>query len=133
VSRWAPLALALALVASGACQRLGERETVVAGAFAVEARGPDDEPVLGEWGDELRPGRKLLRVSPDLVARGLGQGALVYIEGFPARYEVADLGSGAKRIEIFMGSDVAAAERWGERELEIYWRGAQGGVRDAEP
>ncbi len=114
------LLLALAPLAAG-CEPGGERVRVTAGAFAIEPRGPEDPPVVGAWGEELRPGRKLIAVSADLVERGMGPGARAHIEGLPAKYVVADQVEGSGRIEIFMGTDAAAVERWGEREVDIYW------------
>jgi hypothetical protein len=118
VCRRAALALLLA-----ACVPHGETASVDVGAFATPLREPGAEPWRGSWGDELRPGMKVLAVSPDLVARGLGRGTRVRIEGLPPSYRVRhELGAGThERVEIFMGTDAEAARRWHERRAQIWW------------
>lgn len=117
------LAVALLGLALAACSPRGEVATVTVGAFSIGLRGPDDEPIRGKWGDELKPGIKALAVSPDLVARGLSRGTRVRIEGMPSSYRVRDqLADGTReRVEIFMGTDAASVERFGEHRMQIWW------------
>jgi len=120
VSRAAALALLLLL---GACSRHGETAYADIGAFAIALRQPGTEPWRGSWGDELTPGTKAVAVSPDLVARGLARGVRMRIEGMPASYHVRhQLADGTReRVEIFMGTDAAAAQRFGTRRARIWW------------
>jgi len=116
-------ALAVLALALAACNPHGEVATVTVGAFSIGLRGPGDEPTRGKWGDELKPGIKALAVSPDLVARGMGPGTRVRIEGMPSGYRVRDqLPDGTReRIEIFMGTDAASVEHFGEKRMRIWW------------
>jgi hypothetical protein len=118
----AALALAACALLPG-CSGRGEVASVVVGAFAVELRRPEAGPWRGSWGDELRPGMKAVAVSPDLVQRGLERGTRVRIEGMPSAYRVRHQLSAAthERVEIFMGTDAAAAQRWHERRARIWW------------
>jgi hypothetical protein len=106
-----------------ACPSRGEVATVTVAAFSIALRAPGEDPLRGRWGDELKPGIKAVAVSPDLVARGLSQGTRVRIEGLPSAYRVRDqLADGTlERVEIFMGTDAASAERFGEKRMRIWW------------
>lgn len=77
----------------------------------------------GAWGDRLKPGTKTIAVSRDLLALGLTRGVEVEIVGLPGRYTVMDRlpSRWSRRIDIYMGTDVRAARRWGRRDVQIRW------------
>jgi 3D (Asp-Asp-Asp) domain-containing protein len=107
----------------------GERSLAVTATAYNSLRGQTDgHPGLGAWGDTLRPGVRAIAVSEDLVELGLVRGTPVRIEGLPGEYQVLDkMGRRwRKRIDIYMGVDVEAAQRWGRRQVLIYWRAPPG-------
>jgi 3D (Asp-Asp-Asp) domain-containing protein len=77
----------------------------------------------GAWGDRLAPGMNAIAVSHDLLALGLARGSVVRIEGLPGEFVVLDRlpRRWHRRIDIYMGRDVRAARRWGQRMVEIRW------------
>ena len=77
----------------------------------------------GAWGDRLKPGKKTIAVSHDLLALGLTRGVQVEIEGLSGLYTVMDRlpSRWSRRIDIYMGTDVRAARRWGRRDVQIRW------------
>ncbi|BAW79809.1 hypothetical conserved protein [Candidatus Nitrosoglobus terrae] len=79
---------------------------------------------LTAWGDQLKPGMKSLSVSRDLIRLGLDHGTQVRIEGLPSVYIVRDKMNKRwkKKIDIFMGNDVAATRKWGKRQVTIHWQ-----------
>jgi 3D (Asp-Asp-Asp) domain-containing protein len=124
-TRWPALLAALAASALAACAHLQEEEALVVTATAynstpAQTRG---DPHRGAWGDRLEPGMRAIAVSQDLLALGMGRGTRVEIDGLPGRYEVLDTMPSRWRraIDIYMGEDVAAALRWGRREVTIRW------------
>jgi 3D (Asp-Asp-Asp) domain-containing protein len=117
-------ALLLVLYPAPACATGAEHSLVVtATAYNSVASQTSDAPTLGAWGDRLRPGTKAIAVSRDLVARGLGRGVRVRIEGLPGEYVVLDKMAArwTRKIDIYMGADVAAARTWGRRRVTIRW------------
>ena len=96
---------------------------VTATAYNSVATQTNDHPSLGAWGDTLRPGMKSIAVSRDLIARGLSHNARVRIEGLPGEYLVKDKMNKrwSEKIDIYMGTDVEAARRWGKRQVRITW------------
>ncbi len=102
----------------------GEESLLVkASAYNSLAAQTNDQPTLTAWGDRLKPGMKSIAVSRDLIELGLEHGVRVRIEDLPGEYIVRD--KMAKRwkrkIDIYMGEDVAAALAWGVREVRIVW------------
>lgn len=97
--------------------------TVTATAYNSTVAQTDATPTLAAWGAELRPGMRVIAVSRDLEARGLGPGTLVRIEGLPGEWEVADRMPSHRRlaIDVYMGLDVAAAREFGKRRVRIEW------------
>jgi len=82
------------------------------------------DPTLAAWGDVLRPGMKSVAVSRDLIALGLTRGARVRIEGLPGEYVVLDKMARrwTRRVDLYMGEDVAAARAWGVQQRRIHWQ-----------
>jgi 3D (Asp-Asp-Asp) domain-containing protein len=130
---WLPLGLALSLLAlTTSCDSgrsgddaAGEPRSleVSASAYNSVASQTNEQPNLAAWGDELKPGMKVIAVSEDLIDLGLDYGTVVTIEGLPGRYTVLDRTSSriAGRIDIYMGTDVEAAREWGVRQVTITW------------
>lgn len=101
-----------------------ERSLVVTATAYNSLPGQTDEhPNVTAWGHRLKPGMRVIAVSRDLLALGLFRGIVVEIEGLPGKWIVRD--KMAKRwkrkIDIYMGKDVEAARRWGERQVTIHW------------
>jgi 3D (Asp-Asp-Asp) domain-containing protein len=98
--------------------------TVTATAYNSVPEQTDDQPNLAAWGHELRPGDRVIAVSPDLLELGLEPGSAVRIEGLPGRYRVLDKTHARfeRRIDIYMGEDIERARHWGIQEVEIRWR-----------
>lgn len=96
---------------------------VIARAYNSIKGQTDDDPFLTAWGDRLKPGVKAIAVSKDLIKKGLTRGTKVKIEGLEGRYTVLDKmhRRWRKKIDIYMGNDVAAARQWGRRKVVIRW------------
>lgn len=96
---------------------------VTVSAYNSTRAQTNDMPTLAAWGDTLRPGMRVIAVSRDLIPLGLDHGTLVRIEGIEGPYVVRDKMAARweRKIDIYMGDDVAAAREWGTRELTIYW------------
>lgn len=95
---------------------------VTASAYnSVPSQTDPNHPTLAAWGDELKPGMKCIAVSRDLIPLGLKHQTEVKIEGLPGTYTVLDKmhGKWKKRIDIYMGNDVAAAREWGKKKVTI--------------
>ncbi|KEA65139.1 hypothetical protein ADIMK_0841 [Marinobacterium lacunae] len=97
--------------------------TVTASAYNSLASQTSGDPTLAAWGDELRPGMKVIAVSDDLVKEGLTYGTEVRIKGLKGRYTVIDKmhSRWERKIDIYMGEDVDAALEWGVRKVQISW------------
>jgi len=114
--------LALALCCAGTAV---ERSLVVtATAYNSLPGQTSGDPTVAAWGDRLEPGMKAIAVSRDLIALGLGHGVEVEIVGLPGVYVVRDKMARRwkRKIDIYMGEDVAAARQWGRRTVTIRWR-----------
>ena len=119
---WLSLLICLWTVAAGADDT--ERSLVVtATAYTSRPEQTDDDPYLAAWGDVIKPGMKVIAVSRDLIPQGLDHHAAVRIEGLPGVYLVLDKMNERwkRRIDIYMGHDLAAARAWGKRKVEINW------------
>lgn len=81
------------------------------------------DPDIAAWGDTLKPGMKAVAVSRDLIPLGLKHGTPVRIEGREGEYIVLDKMNKRykRRMDIFMGLDVAAAREWGIKKLKVEW------------
>jgi 3D (Asp-Asp-Asp) domain-containing protein len=78
---------------------------------------------IAAWGHRLKPGMKVIAVSPDLLKKGLTRGTKVKIVGLSGKYRVLDKTSRRfkRRIDIYMGKNVRAARKWGKRRVRIKW------------
>jgi 3D (Asp-Asp-Asp) domain-containing protein len=128
-------AAAGALVIAGACASAAAEERVLVvtatayNSLPGQTRG---DPRRGAWGDLLKPGMKAIAVSRDLLAEGLRRGVRVRIEGLEGEYVVLDKMNRRwrRKIDIYMGDDLAAARRWGRRKVTIRWE-ASGEKRES--
>jgi 3D (Asp-Asp-Asp) domain-containing protein len=114
---------AVALVGSFASTGEEHALEVTATAYnSLKSQGQGD-PTIAAWGDVLKPGMKVIAVSRDLIPRGLRHGTVVKIDGLPGSYRVLDklARRWKKRIDVYMGEDVAAARKWGKRRVTIRW------------
>ena len=120
------LLLALALPA-GALAAERTSLNVWATAYNSTDTQTDDSPHLGAWGDHLdravKPGLRVIAVSPDLIKKGLHRGARVRIHGLKGEFVVLDKmpRRWRNRIDIYMHKDVRAARKWGRRRVKISW------------
>lgn len=96
---------------------------VTATAYNSVAEQTDANPTIAAWGDELKPGMKVVAVSRDLLERGLTRGKVLRIEGLEGDYVVLDKTASRhrKRIDIYMGVDVEKARQFGVRQVRIHW------------
>lgn len=96
---------------------------VTASAYNSVASQTNANPTLAAWGDRLEPGMKAIAVSRDLIGLGLTHKTEVEIEGFEGVYIVRDKMAKRwkKKIDIYMGEDVAAARRFGKQTVTIRW------------
>ncbi|WP_462281798.1 3D domain-containing protein [Salinivirga cyanobacteriivorans] len=80
-------------------------------------------PAEAAWGDTLKPGMKVIAVSRDLIDSGLTYRTPVIIDGLPGTYLVMDKMNRRwkRKIDIYMGTSVKDALKWGRREVTIRW------------
>ncbi len=92
-------------------------------AYNSVANQTDDEPFIGAWGDSLSSRQKSIAVSRDLIPLGLKHNTKVMIEGLPGVYLVRDKMAArwTKRIDIYMGTKVEKAKKWGVKDLSIVY------------
>ena len=97
--------------------------TVTASAYNSLKSQTSDNPAIGAWGDRLKPGMKVIAVSRDLLRMGLKHNMKVKIDGLPGYYLVKDKmhKRWKRKIDIYMGTDVKAARKWGKRKVTIRW------------
>jgi 3D (Asp-Asp-Asp) domain-containing protein len=99
---------------------------VTATAYNCTLSQTDGDPIIGAWGDHLdaiKPGFRAIAVSPDLADKGLTHNKRVRIQGFKGEFLVLDRTprQWQNTVDIFMGSDVAAARQFGRKELKVTW------------
>lgn len=101
----------------------GNQLTVTVTAYNSTTRQTEGDPFLAAWGDRLKPGDRIIAVSRDLLDQGLRHNSRVRIEGIPGTWLVQDKMHWRwyRRIDLYMGTDVAAARRFGKQELTIRW------------
>jgi 3D (Asp-Asp-Asp) domain-containing protein len=97
---------------------------VIATAYNSVPSQTQGAPHVTAWGERLKPGMKAVAVSRDLIRMGLGRGRKVIIDGLEGHYIVKDKMNKRwkRRIDIYMGKNIAAALKWGKREVTIHWR-----------
>jgi len=119
-----PLIMA-SLVLTGCDEERSQQ--VTATAYNSVKSQTQGNPALAAWGDILKPGMKAIAVSRDLIAKGLTHGTEVEIEGLSGVYIVRDKMNKRwkDKIDIYMGTDVAAARQWGQKTVTITWAEAE--------
>ncbi len=97
---------------------------VVATAYTSHRNQTDKTPFLAAWNNRLKPGMKIIAVSPDLIKKyGLTNGVKVKILGLPGYYVVRDKMNARLRnhIDIYMGVNKRRALQWGRKRIVLYW------------
>ena len=97
---------------------------VVATAYTSHKNQTDSTPFLAAWNNRLRPGMKIIAVSPDLIKKyGLTNGVKVKILGLPGYYVVRDKMNARLRnhIDIYMGVNKRRALQWGRKRIVLAW------------
>lgn len=97
---------------------------VTATAYTSRKTETDSTPFLAAWNNRLKPGIKSIAVSRDLLKMGLTNGTYVTIDKLPGRYKVLDKMNKRwkKKIDIYMGTNLQRARRWGKQRVTIYWK-----------
>jgi 3D (Asp-Asp-Asp) domain-containing protein len=96
---------------------------VTATAFNSVKAQTDKHSNITAWGDTLKPGMMVIAISRDLLDSGLIYGKEVRIEGLEGTFVVLDKmhRRHTKKIDIYMGKDVAKAREWGSQKVTISW------------
>lgn len=96
---------------------------VTASAFNSVYWQTDGQPSIAAWGDTLKPGMKAIAVSRDLLSTGMSHNTMVRIDTLPDTFYVKDKmhRKWKNRIDIYMGTDVKKARRWGKKKLTIQY------------
>ena len=97
---------------------------VTATAYNSTIHQTEGDPYIGAFGDSLKPGVKSIAVSRDLYRLGLRQNTFVTIEGLKGIYLVKDKmhERWKNKIDIYMGTDIISAKRWGRKKVNIHYR-----------
>ena len=97
---------------------------VTATAYNSSIHQTEGDPFIGAFGDSLKPGMKCIAVSRDLYRLGLRNNTFVTIEGLKGIYLVKDKmhERWKNKIDIYMGTDIISAKRWGRRKVNIHYR-----------
>jgi 3D (Asp-Asp-Asp) domain-containing protein len=109
------------------CKTAGQKQyditmTVTATAYnSTEAQTKKGNVGLAAWGDQLKPGDKVIAISRDLIRKGLKYNQEVKIEGLEGAYIVKDKMNKRwkNKIDIYMGVDEKAAKEWGKQQVKI--------------
>jgi len=97
---------------------------VTATAYTSHIDQTDETPFLAAWNNRIKPGMKIIAVSPDLIKKyGLTNGAKVKILGLSGHYIVRDkMNKRLKNhIDIYMGINKKKALSWGRKRIILYW------------
>ncbi len=96
---------------------------VIATAFNSVSNQTNKNPTIMAWGDTLKPGMKTIAVSRDLIGLGLVHKTNVTIDGLQGKYKVLDKMNKKwkMKIDIYMGTDIKAAKKWGKKRVKISW------------
>ena len=121
--RLAVFVAALCVYACGT-NRTERSMVVTVSAYNSVPSQTNTQPTVAAWGDELKPGMKVVAVSRDLLGEGLSHGSVLRIEGLKGKYVVLDKTSArfTRRVDVYMGLDVDAAKEFGVKQLRISWR-----------
>jgi len=94
---------------------------VTASAYNSTKSQTEGNPFITAWGDTLHPGIKSIAVSRDLMRQGLTHNTKVKIDGFEGIYVVNDKmhPKWRNKIDIYFGTDVQAARKWGRKKVKI--------------
>ena len=97
---------------------------VTATAYTSRKGETDETPFLAAWNNRLKPNVKSIAVSRDLLGLGLTNGTYLTIDGLPGRYKVLDKMNKRwkKKIDIYMGTNLKKARRWGKQKVTIHWK-----------
>ena len=97
---------------------------VTATAYNSLVYQTDDSPFITAFGDSLKPGLRYIAVSRDLLKLGLKHNTLVKVEGLEGTYIVKDKMHyrWKNKIDIYMGTDINVAKKWGRRKVNISYR-----------
>lgn len=97
---------------------------VTSTAYNSTKRQTDGNPFIGAFGDSLKPEVKSIAVSQDLYRMGLKHNTFVTIEGLKGIYLVKDKmhERWKNKIDIYMGTDIISAKRWGRKKVNIHYR-----------
>ena len=120
------LAAGLCLASEAGWAKLPRMRSVVVDATAYNSlpEQTGEDTTLSASGHRLAPGMKAIAVSPDLVALGLVHGRKVRIDGLRGEWVVRDRmpARWKRRIDVYMGEDLAAAKAFGRRRVRIHWQ-----------
>ncbi len=97
---------------------------LTATAYTSHKDQTDDTPFLAAWNNRIKPGMKIIAVSPDLIKKyGLTNGTRVKIKGLKHHYVIRDKMNAKwkNRIDIYMGLNKYQAYQWGKREVTLIW------------
>jgi len=94
---------------------------VTATAYNSLAYQTNSNPSITAFGDSLKPGMRYIAVSRDLLDSGLVHNTQVKIQGFDSLFTVKDKMNRRwqKRIDIYMGTNVKKAKKWGKKKVKI--------------
>nr|MBI1231005.1 hypothetical protein [Cytophagales bacterium] len=118
------LILPIILLLLTSCKETKTIEVTATAYNSVESQTKKGDAVTAAWGDKLKPGIKAIAVSRDLLKEeGIEYGAEVRIDGLPGTYKVLDKMNKRweKKIDIYMGENIARAREWGKQNVEITW------------
>ncbi len=97
---------------------------VIATAYTSHPNQTDKTPFLAAWNNRIRPGMKIIAVSPDLIKKyKLTNGVKVRIKGLKGVFTVRDKMNKRfkRRIDIYMGLNKKKALEWGKKEITLIW------------
>ena len=115
----------MSLFVLASCTETKTLEVTATAYNSVEAQTKKGDAITAAWGDQLEPGMKAIAVSRDLLQEeGLDYNTKVKIEGLPGTYRVLDKMNKRweKRIDVYMGEDIAMAKEFGKQQVEITWK-----------
>lgn len=94
---------------------------VTASAYNSVSNQTNANPHITAFGDSLKPGLNYIAVSRDLFRKGLKRDTPIKIKGFDSLFFVKDRmhPRWKNKIDIYMGTDVKAARKWGRRKVSI--------------